>query len=292
MKNLCSPAPAALLRARLAVLFFFLLFLTIPFPFFGQEGNPTIGTRLETQELLDQGTNAFKNGQYEEAAKYFERAKQLDPSSTTARLYLATTYAAQYIPGAPNETNRRLGQQATEEYKGVLEIDPENLRAIDGSGSILFQMAGTPFNRESFLQAKEYFQKHNEVKADDPEPYYWIGVIDWMLAFRANGEMRAQYNQSRMSSQQLRDTDPLPEGLREDYEREYGPMIDEGIASLKEAIVLKPDYDDAMAYLNLLYRRKADVVATREEREQLTKMADELVDKVKAINEQRAASPQ
>ncbi len=31
------------------------------------------------------------------------------------------------------------------------------------------------------------------------------------------------------------------------------------MTALKKAIELKPDYDDAMAYLNLLYRQKADL---------------------------------
>jgi hypothetical protein len=76
--------------------------------------------------------------------------------------------------------------------------------------------------------------------------------------------------------------------LRDDYVREYGATIDEGIESLKHAISIKPDYDDAMAYLNLLYRRKGDTVASESEREQLIKIADDLVDQVKDIKQKRA----
>jgi len=72
--------------------------------------------------------------------------------------------------------------------------------------------------------------------------------------------------------------------------RGYGATIDEGIESLKHAISIKPDYDDAMAYLNLLYRRKADTVASQGERKQLIKMADDLIDKVKDIKQKRAES--
>jgi translation initiation factor 2B subunit (eIF-2B alpha/beta/delta family) len=75
--------------------------------------------------------------------------------------------------------------------------------------------------------------------------------------------------------------------LREEYVREYGATIDEGIDSLKHAISIKADYDDAMAYLNLLYRRKPDAVASESEREQLIEMADDLVDKVKEIKQKR-----
>lgn len=73
--------------------------------------------------------------------------------------------------------------------------------------------------------------------------------------------------------------------------RGYGAPIDEGIESLNQAISIKPDYDDAMAYLNLLYRRKADTVASESEREQLIKMADDLIDKVKDIKQKRAELP-
>jgi len=43
-----------------------------------------------------------------------------------------------------------------------------------------------------------------------------------------------------------------------------------------------------MAYMNLLYRRKADIVAREDEREELLKMADDLIDKVKEIKDGRA----
>jgi hypothetical protein len=47
-----------------------------------------------------------------------------------------------------------------------------------------------------------------------------------------------------------------------------------------------------MAYLNLLYRRKADMVESADERAALLKQADDLVDKVKEIKQKRADQPQ
>ena len=46
-----------------------------------------------------------------------------------------------------------------------------------------------------------------------------------------------------------------------------------------------------MAYLNLLYRRKADMVESADERAALQKQADELIDKVKEIKQKRAEQP-
>jgi hypothetical protein len=151
-------------------------------------------------------------------------------------------------------------------------------------------MAGEPFDPDLFLESKSYHQKHIYLRPEDPEPYYWIGVLDWTLAFRANGLLRARFNLS-VRGRQLSDTAPLPPDLQEEYTREYGRAIDEGIESLKHAVSIRPDYDDAMAYLNLLYRRKADTVSSESEREQLIKMADDLIDKVKDIKQGRAEAP-
>ena len=247
--------------------------------------------KLKARDLLNKGVAEFKGGQYDKAIEYFKQAKDLDPSLMNARLYLATAYASQYIPGAPSEQNVRLGTQAVNEFKEVLELDPNNLSAIDGIGSIIFQMAGTPYDPKKFEESKSYHKRHIKLKPNDPEPYYWIGVIDWTLAFRANGEWRAEYNKNNIKKQ-LKDPDPLPPTLRAEYATKYGALVDEGIAALQKAIQLRPDYDDAMAYLNLLYRRKADMVESAEERARLQKEADDLIDKVKEIKQKRAEQVQ
>jgi tetratricopeptide (TPR) repeat protein len=247
--------------------------------------------KLKARDLLNKGVTAFKNGQSDAAIEDFKQAKEADPDLLNARLYLATAYASLYIPGAPSQENMARGNQAVAEFKEVLDKDPNNISAIDGIGSILFQMGGQPFDPKKFEESKTYHQKHIQLKPDDPEPYYWIGVIDWTLAFRANGEMRMDYNKSNIRKQ-VKDTDPLPASIRSEYASKYGPLIDEGITDLQKAISVRPDYDDAMAYLNLLYRRKADMVDSKEEREALLKQADDLVDKVKEIKQKRSEQPQ
>ena len=247
--------------------------------------------KLKARDQLNKGVAAFKNAQYDTAIEHFKQAKELDPDLMNARLYLATAYASQYIPGAPSEQNMRLGTQAVNEFKEVLEKHPNDLSAIDGIGSIIFQMAGQPYDPKKFEESKAYHQRHIDLKPNDPEPYYWIGVIDWTLSFRANGELRAEYNKNNIKKQ-VRETDPLPASVRADYTAKYGRLVDEGIAGLQKAIQLRPDYDDAMAYLNLLYRRKADMVESADERASLLKQADDLVDKVKEIKQKRAEQPQ
>lgn len=248
--------------------------------------------KLKARDRLNKGVVAFKAGQSDAAIEDFKEASELDPSLMTARLYLATAYASLYIPGAPSAENKAHGDQAIAEFKNILETDPNNLTAIDGIGSLLFQMAGTPpINEQGFEDSKAYHEKHIQIKPDDPEPYYWMGVIDWTLAWRGNGELRLDYNKNNIKKQ-VKDTDPLPAAVRGQYATKYGTLVDEGITDLQKAISIRPDYDDAMAYLSLLYRRKADMVQSEDERTSLEKQADDLLDKIKEIKQKRLEQTQ
>jgi len=243
--------------------------------------------KLHARDLLNKGVAAFKEGQFDKAVEFFKEAKGLDPELLNARLYLATAYASEYIPGAPSDENKRHGEEAIAEYKLVLEKVPDNLSAIDGLASILYQMAGQPFDEKRFEESKTYHQKHISLKPLDPQPYYSVGVIDWAIAYRGNTEMRADYNRTHINKQ-VKDIDPLPPDVRTAYTQKYGALVDDGIASLKKATEINTEYDDAMTYLNLLYRRKADMVDSTAERDALTKQADDLLDKVKEIKQKRA----
>jgi predicted Zn-dependent protease len=242
--------------------------------------------RLRARDKLNKGVNAYKNAQFDEAIADFQAAKTYDPSLTNAQLYLATAYATQYIPGAPSPENVRNGDNAVNEFKSILDGDPNNVSAIDGIGSILYNMGGTPFDEKKLQDSKTYHEKHISLKPDDPEPYYWVGVIDWSLAYRANKNMREDFNKT--SKKPVKESDAMPPALASQFAAKYGMTIDEGIQNLQTAIQKKPDYDDAMAYLNLLYRQKADTETATAARDEDLKNADDLVDKVKAIKQKKA----
>src|ERR1700680_3335895 len=169
--------------------------------------------KLKARDLLNKGVAAVKNGQSDLAIEDFKQAKEADPDLMNARLYLATAYASLYIPGAPSAENLARGNQAIAEFKEVLDKDPNNLSALDNLGSIYFLMGGQPFDPKKFEESKKYHQRHIQLKPEDPEPYYWIGVIDWTLAFRGNAEMRMDYNKDHINKQ-IKESDPLPAAVR------------------------------------------------------------------------------
>jgi tetratricopeptide (TPR) repeat protein len=245
--------------------------------------------KLQARDNLNKGVTAYKASQFEKAIEFFKKAKEQDPELLNARLYLATAYAAQFIPGAPSDDNINMGKQAIEEFQNVLQIDPRNLSAIDGIGSLLYQMGGTPYDPKKFEESRSYHLKHIEIKPDDPEPYYWVGVIEWTLSWRANRVARANWNETAPAARKIKkDEDPLPDKVREEFAAKYSENVENGIKHLLKAIELNPEYENAMAYLNLLYRQKADIVATSQERNDLLAKADALVDRVKEIKQKKA----
>jgi len=246
--------------------------------------------RTEARKWLYDGVQAFKNGQIDEAIHDFQNAKNLDPLLLNAQLYLATAHSAQYIPGDPSPENAQHADQALQEFRSILGTHPDNLSAIDGAGSILYNLASKPFDPEKMEESKSYHQRHSELRPDDPEPYYWVGVIDWSLAFRGNREMREDYNKS--ANPTVKNTDPMPPALAARFRQKYGEIIGEGIVNMKKAMDLRPDYSDAMAYLNLLYRQKADMELTVGEQQNDIRIADDLVDQAKAIKAKKMNSPQ
>lgn len=244
-------------------------------------------TKLRSRDQLNKGVANFRDGHYDAAIENFKQSKDLDPELLNARVYLATAYAAQYIPGAPSDENVRVGESAVSEFKDVLTHDANSIPAIDGLGSILFQMAGTPFQPEKYEESKSFHQQHISKSPNDADPYYWVGVIDWTLARRANDEMRQGYNVEN-PKKQIKDPDPLPDKLRAQFTEQNGKMVDEAMEMLDKAVQIRPDYADAIAYKSLVLRMKADMsdAATRAS---LEKEADDLLEKVKTIKAKEAA---
>ena len=245
-------------------------------------------TKLRARDQLNKGVANFRDGHYDAAIENFKQSRDLDPDLLNARIYLATAYAAQYIPGAPSDENVRIGDDAVTNFQDVLSHDANNISALDGLGSILFQMAGTPFQPDRFLESKKYHQKHISLSANDAEPYYWVGVINWTLSRRANDELRQTYN-AENPRKQIKDPDPLPEKLRVQFTEQQGMLIDEAMQVLDKATQVRPEYADAIAYKSLVLRMKADMTADTTERASLEKQADDLLEQVKTIKSKEAA---
>ncbi len=233
--------------------------------------------KLKARDQLNKGVQSYKNNRYEEAIDHFQSAISLDPTLLNARLYLATAYTQQYIPGADTPDNNRMAQQAIDEYKSVLERDPKNITSVKGIGYLYMQL-------KKFDEAKQYYRQAAELDPNDPEPHYTVGVIDWTQVYQPAMEERAKLG--------LKPTELLKDKkVCAELKAKNTPVIEDGMEELNKALQLRPDYDDAMAYLNLMYRRKADDMECDDPaaREADLKTADEWVEKTMDTKKAKAA---
>ena len=241
--------------------------------------------RLRARDHLNKGVNDYRNSQFQLAIVHFQEAVRLDPTLLNARLYLATAYFSQYVPGGESEDNLKIADQAINAFENVLKMEPGNTTAISFLGQIYF-------NEKKFDLAKEYQLRRLKLEPQNPEPYYWIGLLDWAVCFPRAQTLRKDHNIDLPKDPAHPDVLPvIPEKYRNQLAEENGPLVDEGIKALQKAIELKPNDDQSMAYLNLMYRQKAEIDPDDATREADLKLAEEWVDKSLAAKKALAAGP-
>jgi len=212
-------------------------------------GTATGCDKLKSRDQLNKGVAAFKNAQYEQAANYFQNAVQLDPEYEQAKLYLATTYASQVVPNLTTPENLAVAQKALDGFNAVLAKDPTDQTALK-------QVASIDRNIGKLDKAKADELKVIAVLPDDPEAYYTIGSIDWNMEHYKNtvpilaadglvddGNGNAKKTKGACAKLQAANT----------------ALVAEALQYLTKAIQLNPNYDDAMSYLQLTYRSKANL---------------------------------
>jgi len=209
--------------------------------------------KLKARDNLNKGVQAFKNAKYPEAVELFKNAVELDPTFTTARLYLAMAYMSQYIPGADSPENNKMSDAAYAEFQKVLAQDPKNTTALASIASLFF-------NQKKLDVAKDWYAKLIAVDPANKEAYYTLGVIAWTKVFQVRMDARAKL------SMKPEDPGPLKDKkVREAVAEKNMPIVEQGIKDLTKALEIDAKYDDAMAYLNLLHRERADLASSSDE---------------------------
>jgi tetratricopeptide (TPR) repeat protein len=239
--------------------------------------------KLRARDQLNKGVKAYKDNHYEEAINHFQEAVKLDPALINARLYLATAYVSQYIPGVDSPDNLATAKQAIDEYQSVIDANPSREQKVNSAKGIAYLY----LNEKKWDDAKKYYRLASELDPNDPEPYYSVGVIDWTAAYQPRMEERAKLGVKPLDNLNPKNKDEKK--ACDELKEKNSPYIQEGLDSLNKAIELRPDYDDAMAYMNLMYRERADVECDNlPQRQEDLKAADQWSDKVMQVRKIKA----
>jgi tetratricopeptide (TPR) repeat protein len=133
-------------------------------------------------------------------------------------------------------------------FNDVLAKDPHDVNSMK-------QIAGIDFSIKRLDEAKKWQKQVLQEDPKDPEAAYTIGVIDWMQAHQniLNALSPAGLNDDGEGNAKA------PKKIMEPLKEQNTTLVEEAMQYLNQAIANRPNYDDAMAYMNLIYRRKADL---------------------------------
>jgi tetratricopeptide (TPR) repeat protein len=204
--------------------------------------------RLQARDQLNKGVEAYKGAHYEDAMNHFQRATMLDPTLPMAKSYLATALAQNVVPGLTTPDNVKTAQQAIDIFQEVLAKDPHDVNSMK-------QVAGIEFSIKRLDDAKTWQKRVLQEDPKDPEAAYTIGVIDWMQAHMNTLAALAKAGLNDDGAGNVK----APKKVMDPLKDQNTALVEEAMQYLNQALANRPNYDDAMSYMNLIYRCKADL---------------------------------
>jgi tetratricopeptide (TPR) repeat protein len=233
--------------------------------------------KLKSRDDLNKGVNAFRNAKYGDAVQFFQEAIELDPENPNARVYLATAYMMQWIPGAESPENLEFARKAREEFQKVLDKNPNETTALASLASLAYNEADSlPLDQKiaKLDEAAEWYKKLIAADPQNRDGYYSLGAIAQKKFYPALMTARVNMNMKPEEPGPLRD-----KKVKDQLKAQYGPILDDGIQKLEKALEIDKEYDDAMAYLNLLVREKADLADDKDQYKKQIEVADSWLQK-------------
>jgi beta-lactamase regulating signal transducer with metallopeptidase domain len=221
--------------------------------------------------------DAYNGGDFRAAIQHFENAVNLEPSNSRPKLFLANALLREFA-AEKNEADPSLQTRAQAQYASVLATEPQNAVAIRG----MMQLA---VDTKQVSQAREWAARLIQTDPTSTAGYYTAGVMTWATIFP---EVQRAI---QASGGKLQDYTILDPRIRLELREKYLPQLDEGFRYLQGALRIDPKLDDAMAYINLLYRLKASLVDNPAEVSSAIAEADKWVGLALATKRERSSVP-
>jgi tetratricopeptide (TPR) repeat protein len=153
---------------------------------------------------------------------------------------------------------------AKDEFGRVLDKEPNNTVALAYLAQLNYSEAGSIQDMDKKVakldESRAWYEKLSQVDPKNKEALYSLGVIAWAKWYPAIGAARSKLG--------MRPEDPGPlkdKKVRDELRSKFWPVVEDGINNLQKALDVDKNYDEAMAYLNLLYRERADLAESPDE---------------------------
>lgn len=171
-----------------------------------------------------------------------------------------------------------------------LEQDPQNVALILNLASHKLERASGITNEDNRAaqldEVQVLYLKANSLEPRNVEALYRLGVVSWMKVFPA---VVAARRHTAMDPE-------TPGPIRNRSERavlnaKYRADLNYAIATLEQAVAIDPSRNDAMAYLHMAYRARADFKDTRSEWDEDQGTADSWREKAYDVGNAKPAEP-
>jgi len=198
---------------------------------------------LACQKMMLPGAKTPENDQAVDCAlQAFQRAKQLNPSDQRGdALYVQTLF-----DGDRFDTLAKM-------YEGQLAKNDKDLAAVNGLVTV--------YSRSNdWRKALEWTSRRADIESHDAEAHYGVGVLIHNLLFQKGGSDKSSFDprpDPNLDPKKAPPKVPPPFGEEDIIGEERIKMADQGIQYLEKAIEIRPEYKEAMVYINLLYRQKS-----------------------------------
>jgi TonB family protein len=232
------------------------------------------------ETMRKQGEEAYNRGDYAAAVVQFQNAANSEPANWNAKLSLANALVAASNAPVPWDAASPLAARVRQLYLDVLAQDPRNKQAHQGMINLY------TYSRQ-FDEAHDWALQTIQADPSDPSAYYMAGFADWSMTYPDYAAAR------QAAGMDLSQPGIIPDaGLRLNVRIKHSAQIEEGMNMLRTALQIDPEYGDAMAYMNLLYRIKAGISETTAEYDDLIGQADDWVGKAMDAKRKQAQNPQ
>jgi tetratricopeptide (TPR) repeat protein len=218
-------------------------------------------TKIQARMEIKAANEAYSKEDWPVALTHYNRAREIDPSFADLDRLVGYCEIGQYVPDDKTPKNEAHADAAILELNKYLQKRPDDRIARDALINMYLNanrttqaidyfrnyLAGHPADLEAvksiatlyakqgdFNESLNWYQKITLLDAKNPESFYIFGVVCYEKVSKNMGT-----------------ADPA----------QKMEMITRGKEALQHAIDMKPDYAEAMAYLNLLWRQQALVDA-------------------------------
>lgn len=240
--------------------------------------------KFEARVQLKQGNVLYENESYKEALAQFQKGLEIDPAATFAWRSVGLSAMALHRPGVEGEENKAYADTAIDAFNKFLKTNAkaedkakveEYLTTVlindsrwDEALARLEKQAQAEAGNADLERAivttllragrvEDAFQRASQASKPDPQLLYSVGVACWGMSYG----------------------DPTLDPVKRVQ------VVDMGLEATKMSLDLDPDFFDAMAYYNLLFREKAKLATTFEEADRYNKEADVWLKKALELRE-------